>query len=67
MNNLQLVIFDLDGTLIDSETIYQKGWSHVMKTFGHDLHELEFEVMRGKSTHHNNEIIKSYLGTDELV
>lgn len=67
MNNLQLVIFDLDGTLIDSEAIYRKGWSHVLKAYGHDLHESEFEVMRGKSTNHNNEIIKSYLGTDELV
>lgn len=67
MNNLQLIIFDLDGTLIDSEAIYRKGWSHVLKAYGHDLHESEFEVMRGKSTHHNNEFIKSYLGSDELV
>ena len=31
------------------------------------MDESEFEMMRGRSTVHNNQIIKSYLGSDELV
>lgn len=67
MKNLKLIIFDLDGTLVDSEKTYRKGWSDVLKTYGYDIDESEFEVMRGNSTAHNNEIIKSYLGSEELV
>ncbi|MGO3202222.1 MAG: HAD family hydrolase [Ruoffia tabacinasalis] len=67
MDNIELVIFDLDGTLLDSEKVYRQGWSQVLKGYGHDVAADEFEVMRGKSTTHNNNIIKSYLGSDELV
>lgn len=67
MDNIELVIFDLDGTLVDSENVYRQGWSQVVKGYGHDVDAEEFEVMRGKSTEHNNNIIKTYLGSDELV
>ncbi|XJS10908.1 HAD family hydrolase [Aerococcaceae bacterium WGS1372] len=67
MNKLELIIFDLDGTLVDIEIIYRKGWAHVLKAYGHDLDESDFEVMRGNSTTYNNGIIKTYLGSDELV
>lgn len=67
MNKHELIIFDLDGTLVDSEIIYRKGWAHVLKSYGHELDESEFEVMRGNSSAHNNGIIKTYLGSDELV
>ena len=67
MENIELIVFDLDDTLVDSEKVYYKGWSHVLKGYGHHVDESEFEMMRGRSTEHNNQIIKSYLGSDELV
>lgn len=67
MENLKLIIFDLDGTLVDSEVVYRRGWSEVLKGYEHHVDESEFEVMRGMGTAHNNQIIKEYLGSDELV
>ncbi|WP_328590789.1 HAD family hydrolase [Ruoffia tabacinasalis] len=60
-------MFDLDGTLVDSESVYQMGWATVLKDFGHNVEVADFELMRGKGRHHNNQYIKSYLGTDILV
>lgn len=34
MENLELIIFDLDGTLVDSEVVYRRGWSKVLKRKG---------------------------------
>ena len=67
MSNLKLIIFDLDGTLVDSEKVYHQGWVQVLKDYGHEANELELKAMRGRSTVHNNQIIKGYLGSDRLV
>ena len=67
MTKTELIIFDLDGTLVDSESVYQMGWATVLKDFGHNVEVADFELMRGKGRHHNNQYIKSYLGTDALV
>ena len=67
MSKIELIIFDLDGTLVDSEKVYHEGWSHVLKGYGHNVEATEFEMMRGRSTEHNNQMIKTYLGSDELV
>ena len=67
MAKTELIIFDLDGTLVDSESVYQMGWATVLKDFGHNVEVADFELMRGKGRHHNNQYIKSYLGTDALV
>lgn len=67
MAKTELIIFDLDGTLVDSESVYQMGWATVLKDFGHNVEVADFELMRGKGRHHNNQYIKSYLGTDILV
>lgn len=67
IKQLELIIFDLDGTLVDSEQVYRRGWVEVLKGYGHEVDESVFEVMRGQSTKHNNQIIKNYLGSDQLV
>lgn len=67
IKQLELIIFDLDGTLVDSEQVYRRGWVEVLKSYGHEVDESVFEVMRGQSTKHNNQIIKNYLGSDQLV
>lgn len=43
------------------------GWATVLKDLGHDVEVVDFERMRGQGRHHNNQYIKSYLGTDILV
>lgn len=67
MNQLELIIFDLDGTLVDSEQVYRQGWVEVLKEYGHEVDVLEFDAMRGQSVEYNNQIIKNYLGSDQLV
>ena len=67
MTKTELIIFDLDGTLVDSEKVYHEGWSHVLKGYWHNVDATEFEMMRGRSTELNNQMIKTYLGSDELV
>ena len=37
MTKTELIIFDLDGTLVDSETVYQKGWVMKWRTPNHIL------------------------------
>lgn len=36
-NNIRAVLFDLDGTLIDTERVYRSCWPVAFKEFGYDL------------------------------
>lgn len=67
VEKIELIICDLDGTLVDSETVYRQGWSLVLKEFGHEVDVTELDIMRGKSESFNNNFIKSYLGSTEFV
>lgn len=67
MKKIKLIIFDLDGTIVDSEKIYQKGWIFSLKKFGIVVNEADLKIMQGKSTAHNNAIIYSYLKSNSLV
>lgn len=67
MKNIELIICDLDGTLVDSEKIYNQGWIKVLKKYGHHVSEPQLKVMQGKSKAYNDKFIKSFLGSDKLV
>ncbi len=60
---IKLVIFDMDGLLIDSETVYAKGWKFGFNSLGLDLSMETIEKMAGQSTVQNTndviEIVKS--------
>lgn len=36
-NNIEAVLFDLDGTLVDTEKYYQKDWARALEHFGYSL------------------------------
>ncbi|WMF96085.1 HAD family hydrolase [Aerococcus mictus] len=62
---IKLVIFDLDGTLVDTEKIYHAGWRHVLKDYGVSISQEILDQMRGGNRQHNNHIIQNLLGGNE--
>lgn len=65
--DLELIIFDMDGTLINSEEIYAKGWLEGLKKYGFDVPKDLIREMSGNSVQLNNKIIKDIVHSDELV
>ncbi len=54
---LELVIFDLDGLLVNSEEIYGKGWKIGLEKIGASIDEKDLENMIGNGTSTNTKII----------
>lgn len=46
LQNIKAVIFDLDGTLIDTEKIYRQVWPQAMKQLGYVYTEEQYLFMR---------------------
>ncbi|WP_373751107.1 MULTISPECIES: HAD hydrolase-like protein [Jeotgalibaca] len=57
----ELIIFDLDGTLINTDILYTLGWKTILKGYGVELPEATLAQMNGQSTEKNNAIVNSYL------
>lgn len=55
------VIWDLDGTLVDSERLHFETWQEVMQGCGIDYSEAEFLADFGKTT---PAVLREYLGPD---
>jgi len=55
------VIWDLDGTLVDSERLHFETWQEVMRGCGIDYSEAEFLADFGKTT---PTVLREYLGPD---
>ncbi|PKY84906.1 HAD family phosphatase [Aerococcus loyolae] len=67
LKQIKLVIFDLDGTLVDTEKIYQAGWRTVLKDYNTSISQDQLEKMRGGTRQHNNRLIQEILGGDETL
>ncbi|SDI68377.1 HAD family hydrolase [Dolosicoccus paucivorans] len=67
MESVKLVIFDMDGTLINSEEIYARGWLEGLAKYGFKVSEEFVKGMSGNSVEINNRIIKNIVKSDELV
>ena len=50
MKNVRAIIFDCDGTLLDSERIYLSTWELVAKPMGYDVPMEVLMDNRGKGT-----------------
>ena len=59
------VIFDLDGTLVDTEKIYHQGWHAVLAQYGVQVTEEQLNQLRGHTRTDNNSLVQSWLGGDE--
>lgn len=62
---LKGVIFDMDGTLVDSERIYMEGWVKVFASIGVELPEEEWKTWKGKAKEWINSRVDTYSGSRE--
>ena len=47
MIQIKGILFDLDGTVIDSESLYQKGEIKLFKEYGVDIPGKDWKIFRG--------------------
>ena len=60
---LKAVIFDVDGTLVDSVDIHAQAWVDAFKEFGH---EIEFAAVRGQIGKGGDQLMPVFLSKEEL-
>ena len=58
------VVFDLDGTLIDSEALVREAHFHAAKTLGYAMSEAQFLGLVGMHREANDLQLKAYYGDD---
>lgn len=63
----RLVIFDMDGLMVDTETVSFRAWREVMKEVGIDFTRKEFDFTLGKNNRDIAVIIKGIYGEDVPV
>lgn len=63
---MKAVVFDMDGVIFDSESLYRKHWMISGKEYGIEenlMHEL-CDKIAGATKEHNEKTMKSYLGQE---
>ncbi|AXY24883.1 hypothetical protein CL176_01960 [Suicoccus acidiformans] len=67
MGDIKNIIFDLDSTLIDSDSIYFKGWLHAFKSKGIKIDENIIHSLVGLSIPDSTRIISDYVESYDLA
>ncbi len=58
------VIFDVDGTLVDSVDLHARAWQEAFRDFGHDI---PFEGLRGQIGKGGDQLMPVFLSKEELA
>ena len=61
---LKAIIFDVDGTLVDSVDIHAQAWVDAFKEFGRDI---EFDAVRGQIGKGGDQLMPVFLSKEELA
>src|SRR4051794_31074491 len=61
---LKAVIFDVDGTLVDSVDLHAKAWQDVFREYGH---EIEFADIRNQIGKGGDQLMPVFLSEQELT
>lgn len=59
---IQAVIFDIDGTLVDSVDLHAQAWQEAFRHFGHDL---DFDRIRSQIGKGGDQLLPALLGPKE--
>lgn len=59
---IEAVIFDIDGTLVDSVDLHARAWQEAFRHFGH---EVQFEEVRSQIGKGSDKLIPHFLSPDE--
>lgn len=59
----QAIIFDVDGTLVDSVDLHARSWQEALRRFGHDAPFAEVRRQIGKG---GDELMKAFLSPGEI-
>ena len=61
---IQAIIFDMDGTLLDTEKYYQIFWPKALEAFGHTMTKEQALAMRSLGNPFGNSQFKAWFGDD---
>ncbi|MEU7641955.1 HAD-IA family hydrolase [Streptomyces sp. NPDC039016] len=61
---LQAVLFDMDGTLVDTEEVWWLSVAHVARELGHELTDADLPEVLGRPVQHTAAHLRHILGTE---
>ena len=64
MNDIKAVIFDMDGVLLDSESLSDKTWEKAAEDFKISLSTETLNKCRGRNKNDTIQILKDFYGSD---
>lgn len=64
MGQIQAVLFDMDGTLIDTECYYRRCWPEALKAFGYQMTDEQALFMRSLGRPFAPEQLKAWFGEE---
>ena len=64
MKNIKAVIFDLDGTLLDTEKYYRRCWPLALEHFGYHISDEQSLMFRSLGEPYVSEMLKGWFGDD---
>lgn len=67
MRAIEAVIFDMDGTLVDSEGVSRRAWSLAADELGVDLPDAFIDTLMGRNSRACNSLVVEHLGGNEAL
>lgn len=64
MNNIELVIFDMDGLMLDTERLNLQGWIEVGKKYNYNIHPENIQKIMGMTRCEHEPILREDFGED---
>lgn len=64
MNKIELVIFDMDGLMFDTESLSKKSWQKIGKRYGYDFHDEFFNEVIGLNIESVTKAFTNTFGVD---
>jgi HAD superfamily hydrolase (TIGR01509 family) len=62
--NLEAILFDMDGLMLDSESLYQQAWKQAAAELGYDLDDAVYLSLVGRSNAEAERAFVQLYGTD---